>query len=321
MTERASRSRTRPTASAATAPSRRRTGSHGAARPEQKKGSLLRELPVLLVIAFVLALLVKTFFVQAFFIPSGSMEKTLHGCPGCTGRPGAGQQGALLVRRPAARRHRRVQGPGHLGARGAPSPSRATGSPVRCCGWAARRCRAAQRGRLRQAGHRHRRPDRAVLRRAGPGRWSTASRSTSPTSTRTPRSSPGAFGPVTVPPGPAVGDGRPPVGLGRLPRRTSATSTSGTIAVDDVIGKAAVIVWPLSRLGVLHAPDIQGDPAAAGAVRRRPSAVGRPPAAVPRRRLAPPTPPVRRLACTGSNGAGSAALAPVCHSGVPVAIP
>src|SRR5919107_5924988 len=52
---------------------------------EAKKGSLLRELPVLLLIAFVLALLVKTFLVQAFFIPSGSMEETLHGCPGCTG--------------------------------------------------------------------------------------------------------------------------------------------------------------------------------------------------------------------------------------------
>src|SRR4051794_40697694 len=50
-----------------------------------KKGSLLRELPVLLVIAFVLALLVKTFLIQAFFIPSGSMEQTLHGCTGCTG--------------------------------------------------------------------------------------------------------------------------------------------------------------------------------------------------------------------------------------------
>jgi signal peptidase I len=50
-----------------------------------KKGSLLRELPVLLLIAFVLALVVKTFFVQAFFIPSGSMEQTLHGCTGCTG--------------------------------------------------------------------------------------------------------------------------------------------------------------------------------------------------------------------------------------------
>ena len=44
-----------------------------------------RELPVLIVVALVLAVLVKTFLVQAFFIPSGSMEKTLHGCPGCNG--------------------------------------------------------------------------------------------------------------------------------------------------------------------------------------------------------------------------------------------
>src|SRR5687767_2201161 len=54
-------------------------------RAEAKKGSLLRELPVLLLVAFILALIVKTFFVQAFFIPSGSMEETLHGCTGCTG--------------------------------------------------------------------------------------------------------------------------------------------------------------------------------------------------------------------------------------------
>ena len=44
-----------------------------------------RELPVLVVVALLLAILVKTFLVQAFFIPSGSMEKTLHGCPGCNG--------------------------------------------------------------------------------------------------------------------------------------------------------------------------------------------------------------------------------------------
>ena len=40
--------------------------------------SFLRELPVLVIIAFVLALLIKHFLVQAFFIPSGSMEQTLH---------------------------------------------------------------------------------------------------------------------------------------------------------------------------------------------------------------------------------------------------
>jgi signal peptidase I len=39
--------------------------------------SFLRELPVLIVLAFALAILLKTFVVQAFFIPSGSMEPTL----------------------------------------------------------------------------------------------------------------------------------------------------------------------------------------------------------------------------------------------------
>jgi signal peptidase I len=32
-----------------------------------------------------IAVLVKTFLVQPFYIPSESMEKTLHGCPGCSG--------------------------------------------------------------------------------------------------------------------------------------------------------------------------------------------------------------------------------------------
>jgi signal peptidase I len=40
--------------------------------------SFIQELPVLLVIAFVLALLIKTFLMQAFYIPSESMEPTLN---------------------------------------------------------------------------------------------------------------------------------------------------------------------------------------------------------------------------------------------------
>jgi signal peptidase I len=43
----------------------------------RNKGSLLKELPFLVVVALVVSLLIKTFLVQFFYIPSGSMENTL----------------------------------------------------------------------------------------------------------------------------------------------------------------------------------------------------------------------------------------------------
>lgn len=54
--------------------------SQTATKPEPHRHPLvqfLRELPGLLLMAFALALLIKTFLVQAFFIPSGSMVPTL----------------------------------------------------------------------------------------------------------------------------------------------------------------------------------------------------------------------------------------------------
>ncbi len=42
-----------------------------------KRGSLLREIPIIVVSALVVSIFVKTFLIHFFYIPSGSMEKTL----------------------------------------------------------------------------------------------------------------------------------------------------------------------------------------------------------------------------------------------------
>ncbi|MGC4895709.1 signal peptidase I [Micromonospora sp. DT31] len=47
------------------------------ARRRRRQMPLWQELPLLLVVAFCLAVLIRTFLLQAFFIPSGSMEDTL----------------------------------------------------------------------------------------------------------------------------------------------------------------------------------------------------------------------------------------------------
>ncbi len=56
------------------------TSTENAGDEEKERGGILgffRELPGLILVAFVLALLIKTFLVQAFFIPSASMVPTL----------------------------------------------------------------------------------------------------------------------------------------------------------------------------------------------------------------------------------------------------
>jgi signal peptidase I len=59
---------------------------------DSSSSSSWRELPILVIIALVLALVIKTFLVQAFYIPSASMENTLQGgnptCTGCGSSPG-----------------------------------------------------------------------------------------------------------------------------------------------------------------------------------------------------------------------------------------
>jgi signal peptidase I len=65
---------TSPDGSRGTPPSAKASGKKG-----KKRGPLafITELPVLLLVAFVLALVIKTFLLQAFYIPSESMQPTL----------------------------------------------------------------------------------------------------------------------------------------------------------------------------------------------------------------------------------------------------
>jgi signal peptidase I len=58
-------------------------------RSDRKKdkylgGSLWLEIPILIGTALVLTFLIQTFLARVYVIPSQSMEQTLHGCPGCT---------------------------------------------------------------------------------------------------------------------------------------------------------------------------------------------------------------------------------------------
>jgi signal peptidase I len=66
-----------PGAAAEPAASTSRRESAPPRRRPKKRGSFWRELPGIVITALVISVLIKTFLVQAFYIPSGSMENTL----------------------------------------------------------------------------------------------------------------------------------------------------------------------------------------------------------------------------------------------------
>ena len=91
-----------------------------AGRPRRRKGMpLWQELPLLLVVAFCLAVLIRTFLMQAFYIPSGSMEDTL-----LVGDRVLVNKVVYDVPRPGPRRGHRVQGHRQVGARRTRRPER-----------------------------------------------------------------------------------------------------------------------------------------------------------------------------------------------------
>ena len=205
---------------------------------EEARGPLhfLRELPGLVLMAFVLALLIKTFLFQAFYIPSGSMEPTLvpndrvivnkipyylhdarrgdvivfedpHPEPG----RGRGVVGGFV--------HWLVQGFGFQAPDQEDFIKRVIGLPGETV--------EARGGDVFVDGERLKEP------------WLPDGVTTSD------------FGPIKVPAGSlfVMGDNR---GNSLDSRVSSDQGGLGFVPVDKVIGKAFVIVWPPSRVGLLH---------------------------------------------------------------------
>ena len=200
--------------------------------PEERHGlfSFLRELPVLIVLAFVLAIVLKTFVVQAFYIPSSSMEPTLF--------PGD----RVLVNKALYSPHR-LDVIVFADPQGRPGPDR--GLVGGALHW------------LTQALGVEQPEDEDFIKRVIglPGEevkirdhivYVDDVALSEPYLTKQARRSMGDYGPVTVPDDSlfVMGDNRG--------NSNDSRAGLGFIPVDKVIGGAFVRIWPLSRLGLVH---------------------------------------------------------------------
>jgi len=258
----------------------RRASRHGATRARRPM-PFWQEFPLLVLVAFSLALLIKTFFLQAFFIPSGSMENTLK----IRDRVLVNKivydlrdprRGEVLVFRgtdswapeaspPRADGLLASVGRSLGSAVGLSEPDekdfikRVIGLPgdvVRCCDG---------QGRVLVNGHPLDEP--YVF-------------DDTPPDGRT-------FGPVTVPAGRlfVLGDHRK---VSADSREYLSDQWQGTVPIDQVIGRAVVTVWPAGRWESLPVPETFDDvpePAA------RPTSLGPTGPAMPSASSAPPAPP------------------------------
>ncbi|MDQ2748841.1 MAG: signal peptidase I [Actinomycetota bacterium] len=252
--------------------------------PEPRTGRLRRrkrmrrkapwwELPVLVAIAILVAVLVKTFVIQPFFIPSPSMEQTLHGCQGCQGD-------RILVNKPIYDLRDPHAGdivvfhapPGWEDEPASKPPSNPVVKALRGFGQLVgfvppdglvlvKRVIAVGGETIKGVSLNGR--DRIMISTHGAsGPWRTLDE---PYTYYRGEDSRATFGPVTVPQGRlwVMGDHRDDSADSRFhcgadaaqgPDDANCDPKASTVAIDEVIGKAVVIAWPPSRWRTLGTP-------------------------------------------------------------------
>jgi signal peptidase I len=231
------------------------------------------ELPVLVAVAILVAVLVKTFVIQPFYIPSPSMEKTLHGCTGCKGD-------RILVNKPIY--DLRDPHPGDIVVFHAPPgwdeepASKPPSNPVVKAlrgfgqlvgfvppdGLVLVKRVIAVGGQTIKGVSLNGRDEIMISEHGTAGPWRTLNE---PYTYYNGDDSHATFGPVTVPKGRlwVMGDHRDDSAdsrfhcasnAGQGPDDATCDPTASTVAINEVIGKAVVIAWPPSRWRTLGTP-------------------------------------------------------------------
>ncbi|HZE51615.1 MAG TPA: signal peptidase I [Jatrophihabitantaceae bacterium] len=251
-------------------------------RPKKHKKAPWWELPVLIAVAIAVAVVIKTFLVQPFYIPSESMEKTLHGCPGCSGDRVLVNKLILDIRDPHPGDIVVFRAPANWDEEPTPkSPSNPIVKGVRWFGQLIGFVPPDEKDLIKRViavgGQTVQCCDaqgRVQVSTTGPnGPWHSLDEpyiyQDSPWD---PRNKPGhivssggdqrTFGPVTIPKGRlwVMGDHRGDSAdskyhcIEESPADHVCETTNTTVAVNKVIGKAALIAWPPSRWRTLGTP-------------------------------------------------------------------